>query len=131
MYKRQLQEASLHPDEALEFTSAHSVEDAAELVARILEDGAADAILAANNRAAIGALRTFQATGRRLPLVAFDDFEAADIVQPQVSVVSQDIRLMGQRAGEILLERLQGLQRPPETIVLPTQLVLRGSERPT
>ena len=130
-YRGALQEASLHPDEALEFTSAHSVEDAAVLVARILDDGAADAILAANNRAAIGALRTFQATGRRLPLVAFDDFEAADIVQPQVSVVSQDIRLMGQRAGEILLERLQGLQRPPETIVLPTQLVLRGSERPT
>lgn len=129
-YRTALQHASLASDPSLEITSAHDVEEAADLVARVLATGVADAVFAANNRAAIGALRAFRASGRRLPLVAFDDFEAADIVEPQVSVVSQDTRLMGRRAGEILLERLQGQQRPPETIVLPTRLVLRGSERP-
>ena len=128
-YRGALREAGLEAEEALEFTSAHDVEQAAGVVEDILDAGHADAIFAANNRAAIGALRAFGAKGRRLPLVAFDDFEAADIVEPPVSVVSQDIRLMGHRAGEILLQRLQGLQRPPETIVLPTRLILRGSEK--
>ncbi len=129
-YRNALLKASLPVDGLLEFSGAHSVEDATAIVSTILEDGVAEAIFAANNRAAVGALRAFRAYGRRLPVVAFDDFEAADIVEPAVSVVSQDIELMGQRAGEVLLQRLQGLTRTPETIVLSTHLVLRGSELP-
>lgn len=129
-YRSAIAAATRSVDENLEFNGVHSVEQAADVMVKILDDGLADAVFAANNRAAVGALRAFQLRGRRLPLIAFDDFEAADIVEPPVSVVSQDIRLMGQRAGEVLLERLHGLTRPAETIVLSTRLVLRGSELP-
>lgn len=130
-YRDALLGASLPVDESVEFSDAHSVEDATEIVLGILDDRVADAVFAANNRSAVGALRAFRIRGRRLPLIAFDDFEAADIVEPPVSVVSQDIRLMGRRAGEVLLQRLQGLTSPPETTVLSTRLVLRGSELPS
>lgn len=127
-YRGALLKAALTPADSLEHESAHDAEQAAALVAEILRKDTADAIFAANNRGAVGALRAFRTCGRRLPLIAFDDFEAADIVEPQVSVVSHDIRLMGRRAGEMLLDRLQGQQRQAQTIVLPTRMVLRGSE---
>ncbi|GAA3689099.1 hypothetical protein GCM10022224_063200 [Nonomuraea antimicrobica] len=49
---------------------------------------------------------------------------------PPVSVVSQDIELMGRTAAELVLARLNGGTSPFATRVLPTRLVLRGSERP-
>ena len=128
-YRSALETAGVEPDEALEHATVHDAEQAEALVTTLLKEGDADAIFAANNHAAVGALRAFRVCQRRVPLIGFDDFEAADIVDPGVSVVSHDIRLMGHRAGEILLQRMQGLQRPAETIVLPTKLVLRGSER--
>lgn len=129
-YRRGLAQAGRQVDEGLEHTSAHTLRDAAEIVGRIISSGSADAIFAANNRASIGALYAFREAGRRLPLVGFDDFEAAPLASPSVSVVSQDIELMGRTAAEIALARLGGDDSQRSTRVLPTRLVLRGSERP-
>lgn len=108
---------------------AHSVEDAAEVVSGFLADGVVDAVFAANNRAAIGAVQAFATVGRRLPLVGFDDFEAAPLVRPAVSVVAQDVALMGQVAAETLLALIAGDAGPAVTHTLDTHLELRGSER--
>ncbi|XUK61912.1 LacI family transcriptional regulator [Plantibacter sp. RU18] len=108
---------------------AHSVEDAAGVVTGFLADGAVDGVFAANNRAAIGAVQAFAAAGRRLPLVGFDDFEAAPLVRPAVSVVAQDVALMGQVAAETLLALIGGDAGPAVTHTLDTHLELRGSER--
>jgi DNA-binding LacI/PurR family transcriptional regulator len=88
-----------------------------------------DAVFAANNRTAMGALRAFRAAGRRLPLIGFDDFEAATLAEPAVSVVAQDVAGMGARAAEAAIARLAGGGGDAATVVLPTRLVLRGSER--
>jgi LacI family transcriptional regulator len=58
-------------------------------------------------------------------LVGFDDFELADMLS--VTVVRHDPRQMGRRAIELLFGRLAGDERPPQRIVLPTELVARGS----
>lgn len=108
---------------------AHTVEDAAAVVAGYLAAGEVDAVFAANNRAAIGAVQAFATAGRRLPLVGFDDFEAAPLVRPAVSVVAQDVALMGQVAAETLLALIAGTSGPPVTHTLDTRLELRGSER--
>ncbi|WP_344886406.1 substrate-binding domain-containing protein, partial [Nonomuraea antimicrobica] len=111
-------------------TTAHTREQAEREVDGLLRDGSADALFTANNRATIGALLAFQQAGRRLPLVGFDDFETSLLGDPPVSVVSQDIELMGRTAAELVLARLNGGTSPFATRVLPTRLVLRGSERP-
>ncbi len=129
-YRRALATAGLDADPGIVRATAHSVEEAAESVADLLRTRAADAIFAANNRAAVGALLAFRAEGRRLPLVGFDDFEAALLATPAVSVISQDIALMGRTAAEIVLDRLAGDTSPPIERILPTRLMLRGSERP-
>jgi LacI family transcriptional regulator len=73
-------------------------------------------------------VRAFTRAGHRLPLIGFDDFEAAALLNPAVSVVAQDVTQMGRVAAEIVLAAAQGLAPLVETRVLPTRLVLRGSE---
>lgn len=110
--------------------AAHSQEEAHAVVMGLLQEDGADAVFAANNRAAIGALHAFADSGRRLPMIAFDDFEAAKVVRPQVSVVSQDVARMGALAAEIAIGMLQGQVPHSDRTVLGTKLLLRGSERP-
>ena len=128
-YLAALDERGIAVDDALVRTDAHSSEQAAATVAELLATTDADAVFAANNRASVGALLAFRDAGRRLPLIGFDDFEAALVSSPGVSVVSHDIAEMGRRAAEVALDRLADSEREHVTIVLPTVLVLRGSER--
>jgi LacI family transcriptional regulator len=116
-------------DERFVVTDAHDSDEALASVRRLMAAGEIDAIFAANNRAAIGALLAFRELGRRLPLIGFDDFEAAALLNPAVSVVSQDFARMGTTAAGILLDRMSGGTDAYRTIVLPTRLVLRGSEK--
>lgn len=124
-----LEEAGIARDDQLMITDAHSSEEAAAAVAKLLASTDADAVFAANNRSSVGALLAFREAGRRLPLIGFDDFEAALLGTPPVSVVSQDISEMGRRAAEIVIGRLTGEAETPGVEVLPTTLILRGSER--
>lgn len=110
-------------------TNAHTEAQARSAVTRLLAETDVDAIFAANNRATIGALWAFRDAGRRLPLIGFDDFDLAELLQPEVSVVSQDVEQMGTLAGRILIDRLQGDVSEHRVHSLPTTLVLRGSER--
>lgn len=109
-------------------TTAHSVDDAYASVREMIRSRAADAAFAANNRATMGALRAFADEGQRLPLIGFDEFEAATVVRPAISVVSQNIAAMGALAAEIILQRLDGDLGSARLEVSPIRLVLRGSE---
>ncbi|WP_440709018.1 LacI family DNA-binding transcriptional regulator [Herbiconiux sp. YIM B11900] len=114
-------------------TSAHSAAEASEIVDDLLGTGRVDAVFAANNRSSIGALDAFTRSGSRLPLIGFDDFESATLMRPGVSVVAQDVALMGETAARALLARLENPgagATPSAPTVLPTRLILRGSERP-
>lgn len=130
-YIQALEARGLSAEADLLFTEAHSSEQATTIVANLVRSSAADAIFAANNRASIGALLAFRQTGCRLPIIGFDDFEAAPLASPPVSVVSQDIALMGRTAANIALARIDGDTSSHHAHVLSTQLVLRGSERAT
>ncbi|MCS5720091.1 LacI family transcriptional regulator [Herbiconiux sp. CPCC 205763] len=129
-YRRALRSAGIAPEDELVVTSAHSAAEAAEIVRSLLGTGRVDAVFAANNRSSIGAVDAFTRAGIRLPLIGFDDFESATLVRPGVSVVAQDVALMGETAARAVLARLAGTAPPSAVTVLPTHLVLRGSERP-
>lgn len=127
-YRRIIEHDDLGFSAGLTFTGAHTADQASDIVLSLLEKNRADAIFAANNRSAIGAVRAFARAGHRLPLIGFDDFEAAPLLSPAVSVVAQDVTQMGRVAAETVLAAAQGLAPLVETRVLPTRLVLRGSE---
>lgn len=131
-YERALADHGTTPDPALVSAAAHSKDQAAAVVRDLVSSGAADAVFAANNRASLGAVLAFRESGHRLPLIGFDDFEAAALLTPAVSVVSQDVTEMGRLAAELVLGRLAGdPPREGRLTVLPTRLVLRGSESPS
>jgi LacI family transcriptional regulator len=90
------------------------------------------AIFAINDLLAVGVLRELQKRSLRIPekmaLIAFDDFEAASLVRPTISVVMQPTNELGKRAALLLLDRLNK-SGPPKfsRIILPTELVIRES----
>jgi len=108
----------------------HALEDSAAWATELLERHKVNAIFAANNRAAMGAIVAFRKLGRRVPLIGFDDFEAAPLLMPAVSVVTQDESQMASIAVDRVVDRLEGKELPHETVTVPTELTLRGSELP-
>lgn len=113
-------------DEALVVHDAHTIDDADVAAERVIDAGAA-ALFAANNRAAVGALRAFTRLGRRVPLIGFDDFEAAMLADPPVSIAAADSGELGRVGAETAFALIDG--QTPSDITLSPALVLRGSER--
>ena len=79
----------------------------------------------------LGALDAIGDAGLRIPddvsLVAFDDPGWATVMRPPLTVIAQPVQELGVTAATRLLGRIGGDERPPETVVLSTQFVLRGS----
>jgi len=104
----------------------------AEAVRVLLDERHADiqAIVAANDGMALGAIEALHARGKRVPddiaVVGFDDIEEARLSTPALTTVRQPLHEQGRRATQILLERIDG-RAGPERIILRTELVTRRS----
>ena len=83
------------------------------------------ALIASNNLITIGALRALRNRRTRPALVGFDDFDLADVVG--VTVVAHDPERMGTVGAEQILARLAGADGPSRRVLLPTELIDRGS----
>ncbi|NWG22323.1 MAG: LacI family DNA-binding transcriptional regulator [Chloroflexi bacterium] len=90
------------------------------------------AVFAANDLMAIGALVAARDAGVRVPedvaVVGFDDIPAARVVTPPLTTIAQHPDRMGQRAAEMVFERLDG--RAPahgRVEAAPFELVIRQS----
>jgi LacI family transcriptional regulator, galactose operon repressor len=101
----------------------------AEVAARQLLAGVdpPTAIFAENNRSCIGVIRALRSIDRTIALVGFDDFELADLLAAPVTVVGYDPGELGRAGAELLFARMGGDLRPPQRIVIPTRLIVRGS----
>jgi LacI family transcriptional regulator len=87
------------------------------------------ALFTGQNLITIGALRTLQQRGLQqvIALLGFDDFLLADLMAPPISVVAQNPAEMGRASAELLFARLEDQDLPPSHLVVPTQLLARGS----
>ncbi|MFK4104173.1 LacI family DNA-binding transcriptional regulator [Streptomyces sp. NPDC019531] len=93
-----------------------------------------DAVFAANDLTAAGALRVLRESGRRVPedvaVIGFDDMlPVAEQTEPPLTTVRQDIEEMGRLMARLLLRDLDptGGGTAPAGVVLPTTLVRRAS----
>ncbi|HEY1177792.1 MAG TPA: LacI family DNA-binding transcriptional regulator [Phytomonospora sp.] len=89
-----------------------------------------DAVFAASDLMAIGALAALRNSGRRVPedvaVVGFDDIEQARYAEPPLTTVQQPSPLLGREMVRMMQRILCG--EPPESpMTLPTQLVLRST----
>ena len=87
------------------------------------------AIFAARNMGSIGAVRVLKQAGLagRIALVGMDDIELSDVIDPPLTIMRQNPVEMGRQAASRLFARLDGDNTPPRRIVVPTELVVRGS----
>ncbi|MBU1357693.1 MAG: LacI family DNA-binding transcriptional regulator [Gammaproteobacteria bacterium] len=65
--------------------------------------------------------------GEELGFVGFDDPEWASLIGPGLSTIAQPTDEIGRAAARCLIERLQGLDSAPRQLLLPGELVVRGS----
>ncbi len=131
-YRSALREAGLPADRAL-VANAHDRHGASAVTAQLLD--LADpptALFAGNNIVALGIVAEL-ARGKRkdVAVVAFDDVELAEALEPALTVVAQDAEEIGRTAATTALARLDGDRSRARTITVPTRLIVRGSgERP-
>jgi LacI family transcriptional regulator len=87
------------------------------------------AIFSSQNLVTFGVMRALKELGasRKVALVGFDDFTLADMMDPGITVIAQHPERIGKLAGERLLARIDGDDRDPQTYVVPTELIQRGS----
>ncbi len=87
------------------------------------------ALFAAQNLAAVGAVRSLHRLGRQheIALVAFDHLEIADLVEPAITTAPQNANALGRTAAALLLRRIDGDTNEPTRIVVPVELIPRGS----
>ena len=125
-----LYDAGAALDPALQ-VDAESSEDSGYVAAQELlrRERPFDAVFAASDLIAIGAMRALAEHGLRVPedvaVVGFDDIPAARIATPSLTTIRQDT----ERAGELLVEALVRLvdREAADSTRLPTTLVVRQS----
>ncbi|MGH8084541.1 MAG: LacI family DNA-binding transcriptional regulator [Lysobacter sp.] len=128
-----LHAAGLALDPALQ-VDAQSAEDDGYFAAReLLGRGAPfDAVFAASDLIAIGAMRALAEAGLQVPrdvaVAGFDDLPTARSASPALTTVSQDTSRAGTLLVETLMKRVQ--EQPAESFTLPAKLVVRRSSDP-
>jgi LacI family transcriptional regulator len=90
------------------------------------------AVFAANDLMAMGAYLAIKEAGLNIPqdvaVVGFDNIPTAKLVSPPLTTVDQFQQRIGQRAAEMLFERLDGAAPPfGRSEELPHQLIVRAS----
>jgi DNA-binding LacI/PurR family transcriptional regulator len=126
-----LRAAGLQPDDRLVEAGDFSEESGQRAMAALLSrEPGLDAVFAASDLMALGALRTLKDTGRKVPgevaVIGFDDSIVARHAEPQLTTVRQPVEEMGRQMTRLLLAKLTG-EAAGVSVILETELVIRGS----
>jgi LacI family transcriptional regulator len=90
-----------------------------------------DAVFAANDPAAIGAMKAIWETGLRVPediaVVGVGDIALGDLLRVPLTTVGWSRHDQGRHAAELLLDGLDRDEDPPQRIIIPPRLIVRES----
>lgn len=130
---RAMTAAGLTPDPRLQQPAVSSEQSGYEAARALLATRIPfDALFAASDLIAIGAMRALVEAGLALPrdvaLIGFDDIPAASLTSPTLTTVMQDLKGAGELLVDALLGRIDG--RPAGRCILPTRLIRRQSTSP-
>jgi DNA-binding LacI/PurR family transcriptional regulator len=108
-----------------------SVDGGARAMAALLDaDPQIDAVFAASDLTALGAMQTLSERGRAVPadvaVVGFDDVREAQLATPPLTTIRQPIDELGRTMARVLLARVAGTEAKLTT-VLPVEVVRRDS----
>jgi DNA-binding LacI/PurR family transcriptional regulator len=129
-YCKALKSAGLNVDPGLQFDADSQETAGASATVSLLESGKPfDAIFAASDLIAIGAIKRLRAEGLKIPadvsVIGFDNIPAASYFNPSLTTVHQDTIAAGEQLVNQLVGMIKGEQR--ESKLLQPTLVIRGS----
>ncbi|MEJ1964815.1 MAG: LacI family DNA-binding transcriptional regulator [Gammaproteobacteria bacterium] len=130
-YKDALSAADIPFDEKLVVPGTFSMQSGAEAMQTLLAlDVPPTAVFAGNDEMAFGAVKTAREHGLSVPedlsIAGFDDQTTAAFYNPPLTTIHTPCREIGRCATQELIEQIAGRDVARE-IVLPTQLIVRGS----
>jgi LacI family transcriptional regulator len=129
-YREALADAGIEPHDALERVGLiHSESARLATLDLLLAADPPTALFTAQNLITVGALRALRERDLEhdVSLVGFNDVLLVDMVEPGITVVTHDPRAIGRHAAELLFSRLDGYDGKSRLIIMPTELVARGS----
>jgi DNA-binding LacI/PurR family transcriptional regulator len=131
-YRKALGEAGLPVREGLIAYGDFSEDSGAEAMRRILNAHPdVDAVFAASDLMAFGAMRVLRERGRRIPsdvaIVGFEDSMIARQTDPPLTTVYQPVEEMGREMALLLVDRIRGEASSSSSVMLDTHLVRRAS----
>ncbi len=90
-----------------------------------------EAVFAASDTMAYGAIRAIQERGFNVPediaVVGFDDIPNTSVSDVQLTTIRQPINQLGANAVEILIDLIDNGINPPRHVILSSQLVVRST----
>lgn len=135
-FQATLAEAGLTYDPRLMVAANEYNEHEGERCAEALLDRNVEltAIMAGSDRLAVGAIDALKRRNMSCPgdvsVTGFNDIPLADRLNPPLTTVRIQPYRIGTAAGNILADRLSDVMRDPRHLVLPVEMVVRGSSAP-
>jgi DNA-binding LacI/PurR family transcriptional regulator len=126
----ELHDAGIGPERTLQADALSNEEDGHSATLSLIARGVDfDAIFAASDLIAIGALRALNEAGKAVPgdvaVLGFDDIPAASLTNPPLTTLMQDLRAAGELLVETLLAQIE--ERDVANRSIPARLVVRRS----
>jgi LacI family transcriptional regulator len=131
-YAAAMEDAGLAVDDRYVSRHRGDIELAEAATRRLLAlDEPPTALITANNRNTVGALRSLRDSATPVALAGFDDVELADLLQLPLSVVSYDAGEVGRQAAQLLFKRIDeaspahttGPTAGQQRVIIPTHIV--------
>ncbi len=129
-YTKALSTAGISLDEALISEGAFTEISGYNAMHKLIE-ARPQAVFAASDSMAVGAMRAVQEAGLRIPediaFIGFDDVPLATLTKIQLSTIRQPILKFGIKAVELLIDIIENGQKPARRIIMDTELIIRDS----
>lgn len=132
-YKQALSDASISYDEHLVIESEMDYASCKIASDRLCALPQVTAVVTTADILAAGIIVHLRNNGKSVPddisVIGFDDISISQLVTPPLTTIHQDINLKGSLAVDMMLQKLGGITPQQSQIILPTQLIERGSVR--
>lgn len=131
-YKNALSKFNIPYDPSLVIESGMTFDDGRKAIQKLLQNNIVfDAIFAFTEVLALGAMNSLKLNNLHIPndvaVATFSGTFLSEIVYPQLSSVEQPLRIMGQTAADLILEKIKNPTTSNKKITLHSDIQIRGS----
>jgi DNA-binding LacI/PurR family transcriptional regulator len=131
-YKKALEEAGISINPNWVFVNQHSIEDGRQVLRQILEmEERPTAVFTGSDEIASGMIVEASVHGIQIPddlaIMGFDDQPIAQLVSPKLTTIKQPVDQLGEKAINIIIEKLNDAESLNQYYEFPIELIIRQS----